>query len=148
MLRGLGQQMYNMKVNIADSIISVILIYFLLPRYAVYGYVFIIYFTEVFNFALSFYRLTRLTKIRFSVPAVIKSVLSALGSVNFTVLLLRAVGLPLTDHVLSIAVHIALTAAMYGALLIVLGCVDRRDLDTFRSAMGGKSFFSRKHVDI
>jgi stage V sporulation protein B len=147
MLRGLGEQMYNMKVNIADSIISVILIYVLLPRYAVYGYVFIIYFTEIFNFTLSIRRLSIVTKIRFSVPVILKSALSALGAMNFTVLLLRLLGLPLAPTVGSITVHIILAALFYGSLLMVLGCVERRDINAFKSMITDKSF-SRKHVDI
>ena len=42
MLRGLGQHMHSMWYNIADSVISLILVYVLLPKWAVAGYIFII----------------------------------------------------------------------------------------------------------
>jgi stage V sporulation protein B len=57
MLRGLGLQVYSMGVNIADSAVSVVLVWFLLPRYGVAGYVFVVYFSEIFNFVLSIGRL-------------------------------------------------------------------------------------------
>jgi stage V sporulation protein B len=56
-MRGLGEQVYVMGVNIADSLVSVILVWFLLPRYGVAGYLFMVAFTEVFNFAASILRL-------------------------------------------------------------------------------------------
>jgi stage V sporulation protein B len=144
MLRGLGEQMYNMRVNIADSLLTVILVYILLPKYAVYGYIIVIYFTELFNFSLSIWRLSRVTKIRFSVPTILKSAASALGAVNIAVLLLRLLGLPLSSHILSIVVHIVMAAALYGILLLVFGCVERRDIDSIKSFMRVQPFFSRK----
>ncbi|MDR1821341.1 MAG: oligosaccharide flippase family protein [Oscillospiraceae bacterium] len=53
MLRGLGLQVYAMGVNIADSVISLVLVWWLLPRFGISGYVFMIFFTEIFNFILS-----------------------------------------------------------------------------------------------
>jgi len=57
MLRGLGLQVYSMVVNITDSLLSVILVWILLPRYGVAGYIFVIFFGEILNFALSVSRL-------------------------------------------------------------------------------------------
>ncbi|MDR0904776.1 MAG: oligosaccharide flippase family protein [Oscillospiraceae bacterium] len=56
-MRGLGEQVYVMGVNIADSLVSVVLVWFLLPRYGVAGYLFMVAFTEIFNFAASILRL-------------------------------------------------------------------------------------------
>lgn len=63
MLKGLGQQMHSMVFNIMDALISVILVYTLLPRFALNGYIFVIFFTEIFNFTLSIRRLTKVTKL-------------------------------------------------------------------------------------
>ena len=56
-LRGLGEQVYAMGVNIADSLVSVILVWYLIPRHGVAGYLFMVAFTEIFNFAASLGRL-------------------------------------------------------------------------------------------
>ena len=61
-LRGLGEQVYTMGVNIADSLVSVILVWYLLPRYGVAGYLFMVAFTELFNFAASILRLWQLLR--------------------------------------------------------------------------------------
>ena len=70
MLRGLGQHMYSMYFNITDSFLCVLLVLFLLPRYAVWGYIAILYISEIFNFTLSITRLSRVTKLYFE-PRVI-----------------------------------------------------------------------------
>lgn len=57
MLKGLDQQLYSMRYNIFDSALCVGMVYFLLPRYSVKGYIFILYASEIINFYLSFNRL-------------------------------------------------------------------------------------------
>ena len=56
-LKGLGQQLWSMGINIAESALSVVLTWLLVPRFAVGGFIFVIYFNEIFNFALSFRKL-------------------------------------------------------------------------------------------
>ena len=57
MLKGLGEQLYTMKINIIDSALSVLLIWLLLPRLGINGYIVVIFITELFNTALSILRL-------------------------------------------------------------------------------------------
>lgn len=63
-LKGLGQQVYHMGINILDSLLSVILVIFLLPRMGIIGYIVTVYFTELVNSALSLARLFSVTHIR------------------------------------------------------------------------------------
>lgn len=56
-LKGLGQQMWNMGINILDALCGVILVWTLLPKGALSAYVGIIYFNECLNFVLSVLRL-------------------------------------------------------------------------------------------
>ena len=143
MLRGLGQHMYSMKYNILDSLISVALVYFLLPRYAVMGYIFMICFTEVFNFALSIRRLCKITKIEFSLSRITKSVFCAVGAVNIAVFALRITGLPLRPIGASAALHVAVSAIVYLALLSALSCIDSRDSRWLRELIGLKCKISK-----
>ncbi len=55
-LKGLGQQMWSMGINIVDSLSSLILIILFLPKYALSAYLAIIYITETLNFILSVLR--------------------------------------------------------------------------------------------
>ncbi len=56
-LKGLGQHVWSMGFNIADALLGVVLVIIVLPRYSLSGYIFIIFFEEIFNFALSTWRL-------------------------------------------------------------------------------------------
>ena len=60
-LKGLGQQVWSMGINILDALAGLMLVWLLLPRYALGAYIGIIYFTELFNFVLSLVRLRRIT---------------------------------------------------------------------------------------
>lgn len=62
-LKGLGQQMYSMGINIVDALMGVILVYFLLPKFALPAYIAIIFSSEIFNFTMSFTRLSKITGI-------------------------------------------------------------------------------------
>ena len=57
MLKGMGEHVYSMCVNIADAFISVILVAILLPKMGIYGYIVTVYFTELLNATLSITRL-------------------------------------------------------------------------------------------
>ena len=54
-----------MWVNISDSVLSVLLVWFLIPKLGISGYAIVIIVMEGYNFILSFLRLRR--KIRFSI---------------------------------------------------------------------------------
>jgi stage V sporulation protein B len=62
-LKGLGQHMWNMWVNILDALCGVVLVYTLLPAYALTAYIGIIYAGEIMNFALSVGRLARVAEV-------------------------------------------------------------------------------------
>lgn len=57
MLKGIGEQVFSMWVNICDSLLSVVLVWFLIPRMGIMGYAVVIVVMEAFNFILSFIRL-------------------------------------------------------------------------------------------
>ena len=58
-LKGLGEQVYSMWVNISDSLLSVALIYLLIPRLGITGYAVVIIVMEGYNFILSYIRLRK-----------------------------------------------------------------------------------------
>ncbi len=63
-LRGIGEQVYTMWVNIADSLLSILLVVLLLPPLGARGYTTVILLAEVFNLSLSLGRLIRTTGVR------------------------------------------------------------------------------------
>lgn len=63
-LKGLDQQVSYMRYNIIDACICVIFVYILVPIFSVKGYIFVVFLSEIINFALSFRRLTVVSEVR------------------------------------------------------------------------------------
>lgn len=117
MLKGLGEQVYSMNVNILDALLSVILVVVLLPRYGIGGYVAVLYVCEAFNAVCSIYRLLCITALDIDV---LGWVARPLGAIVGATLCMRLVGMryPAADA-LSLTLRIALTAAVYLGLLVL-----------------------------
>ena len=58
-LKGLGQQVWCMGINILDSLLGLLLVWAFLPKYALTAYISMIYITETLNFILSAQRLRK-----------------------------------------------------------------------------------------
>ena len=65
MLKGIGEHVYSMWVNISDSFLSIILVWTLIPRMGIVGYAVVIVVMEGYNFLLSVVRLH--SKIKFKI---------------------------------------------------------------------------------
>lgn len=68
MLKGIGEHVYSMWINIIDSFLSVILVWVLIPIFDISGYAMVIILMELFNFSFSYLRLRK--RIDFSFNAV------------------------------------------------------------------------------
>lgn len=66
-LKGIDEQVGVMYCNIIDLFICIILIYTLLPIYGIWGYILILYISEIFNFSISIYQLYRCTHFSFNI---------------------------------------------------------------------------------
>ncbi len=62
-LKGIGEQVFSMWINITDSLLSIFLVWLLIPRIGIMGYAVAIILMELYNFILSLLRLKR--RIRF-----------------------------------------------------------------------------------
>ncbi len=121
MLKGLGEQLYSMKINILDSVLSVILITVLLPLYGIYGYVAVIFITELFNASFSILRLMNVTKVK---APVLRWVGIPLICVVISTLLSRGIfGFYLNGKIFTL-IEIAITALLYIFLYCII--INRR----------------------
>lgn len=132
MLKGLGQQLHSMAYNIMDSLISVILVYTLLPVYAINAYMFIVYFTECFNFILSIRRISKVTTLRIKIKDILFPILSIMCSVNLSIAGLRIIGIPIEATAFSLATHIIVSIIIYCLLLGLFSCITRDDVRWFK----------------
>lgn len=87
MLKGIGEQVYSMWVNIADALLSVILVWVLIPIMGIGGYAVVIVVMEAFNFVFSVSRLYK--KIPFGINLK-RSVISPLFAALISALLSKS----------------------------------------------------------
>lgn len=84
-LKGVGEQVHSMKINIADSALSLILSVALIPRFGIKGYVGSVYVCECMNCLFSFVRLRRVTGVGIDIvrqvlPFTVAAVFSVLAT--------------------------------------------------------------------
>ena len=108
-LKGVGEQVAVMWINIADSALTVALILRLLPRFGIIGYILMIALTEIFNFACSVRRLSRATGYR---PAPLRAVLPLFFSL-FALSFARAFLVPGASSTATLLVGGIATVALY-----------------------------------
>ena len=77
MLKGIGEHVYSMWVNIADALLSVVLVWTLIPLMGIGGYAIVIIVMEAFNFVFSISRLYKKVPFRLNLK---RSVLYPLAS--------------------------------------------------------------------
>ena len=120
LLKGMGEQFYCMVVNIIDALFSVILVWFLLPRMGIVGYIITVYFTEVVNATLSITRLLLVSKVK---NHVIQWVLQPLLCIVVATTVTRYIltnQIHLVHSVGSLIMQILITVLIYLCLLIAL----------------------------
>lgn len=128
MLKGLGEQVHCMKINIADSAVSLALIPLLLPQFGLMGYIAVLYVCELLNAALSISRLLAVTglavSIRRWITKPILSVILATAAVRF---LSAHGGIPVIGAGGTASARIAAVAVLYLVLTAVTGAVGGDD---------------------
>lgn len=63
-LKGLGQMMNSMAYNISEALLGLVFVILLIPKWGLAGYIFVLFFCEVFNFCLSMNRLRKVCGVR------------------------------------------------------------------------------------
>lgn len=139
MLKGLGHQLYTMRVNIADSAVSIILILTLLPSFGIQGYIVVIFITELFNTSFSIIKLLNVTNVKTPVVKwVIKPLITVILSTLFSRILFdfniitKITGISLTGKPLAFF-EISITAVMYVILSFVIGAISKDDVKWAKS---------------
>ena len=134
MLKGMGEQLTSMRINVADALISVLLVRFLVPRWGIPGYLFAIWFSECFNTVLSITRLLTVggAKVQLCkwVWKPLLSVVAATWGAHF--LFAGSVSVPSAP---ALTLQILTAALLYLLLLLLLRGIDREDLTWFRGLL-------------
>lgn len=128
MLKGLGQQVHSMKINIVDSALSLLLVFLLLPRFGMAGYIAVLYVCELLNATLSISRLLSITGLPVSIRRFIAKPIASIILATAAVRFLAGYGIvPLIGAGESVALRIAFVAVIYAVLTVLTGAVGRDD---------------------
>ena len=127
-LKGLGHQFYCMIINIVDALLSVILVWILLPRYGIIGYIVTVYFTELINATLSITKLLCVTKVKFKIfEWVGKPIISIIASTAITRYILYKLN-SFAQNKFEITVHIIFIAVIYILLLLLTRAISAKKI--------------------
>lgn len=118
MLKGIGEQVFSMWVNITDSILSVLLVWVLIPRMGIMGYAVVIVAMEGYNFILSVLRLRKRIKFGISpVRAVLLPLVFSLLAARLSLSLFHFSGRATTPWWLFMKMLFALSAFVFFSAL-------------------------------
>ncbi len=135
-LKGMGEQVYSMNVNIADALCSVIMVWFLLPHMGLSGYVVTIYATETLNTTLSLTRMLRVSRMKVGLKAMVFGPLACIAGATCIIRLCGLfLPLPPLDTALKLALMIAFTAVIYLGLCRLLGIIGQEEWRQIRSVI-------------
>ena len=134
-LKGMGQQVYSMNVNIIDALTSVILVVILVPKFGVPGYIFTIYFTEILNTTLSLARMIAIVKPKLRVFGHVFAPILCITGATIAVHLISTT-LSLQPTAMTLVLQIALTTLLYLGLLIITRCIGTDEFEMMRAIFG------------
>lgn len=135
-LKGLGEQLYCMRVNIIDSLLSVLFAWILLPIWGLQGYIVSVYICELLNAALSIARLIKVGGVRPSFfRMLLLPLLSVFGATASVRVLFGMANIVIANAVCHLIVHAALSVVLYLLLLLATGCLNREDLRWLRGLL-------------
>ena len=147
MLKGVGEYRANMRYNIIDAATGLLLVWLLLPRYGVAGYLFSIFATELLNFALSAARLTRVTVFRLQPLCWLLTAVAAVAGFGILRLLFGGL-LSHASQPLSLALLVLLYLGCYTVSLLLCRALRREELFWLFSLLRGQKFPQTKNEEI
>ena len=128
-LKGIGEHVYSMWVNITDSLLSVALVWILIPKMGIMGYAVCIIAMEAYNFILSAVRLLKRIKFKISLTeTLLLPLVSAVVSSLFVKELFISAGKQTSPLwlVLEIVFSVCIFAGVYRILILLCDIVKHK----------------------
>ncbi len=117
MLKGLGYQVYAMKVNIIDAAISVIGVITLIPRLGILGYVILISLSELINASSSYLKLSSVLNLHLPVAEfVILPTLCSVLSCAITRVFYSKILYVTPENVMGLVLHVCSVVLLYSVM--------------------------------
>ena len=131
-LKGLGEQFASMRYNIIDALVSVILVFFLLPPFGIKGYVAVVYICEILNAVLSLRKLFSCVKIKLRFFSVIFLPVACMaGAACLTKLVNYLFSVNYDYLIITLIVGFLLLVTFYFVLLRCFCCISDEDMKWF-----------------
>lgn len=128
-LKGMGEQLFCMKVNMFDSFISVLIVFFAVPKFGIAGYVAEILFCEVMNTTMSIAKLIKKTGVRINLlkSVIFPSILAFLSvfATKFVLSLFKAGAI---ENGAVLCASMLIFGSTYFALLFIGGTITKNDV--------------------
>ena len=138
-LKGMGEQVYSMRYNIIDALVSVILVYFLLPPLGIKGYVIVVYVCELINAALSMQRLFKILTLKVNIFFdVFAPVFSIVGATSLCSILFHFMNIKFSFTVPSFICGLCISIVLYYIFLRITYCVTSEDEKWFTEIFKSK----------
>lgn len=131
MHKGLGEQLYCVRINTATNLMDVILLGLLLPRWGITGYLFTFTLTHLLNFFLSLNHLINVTGYSPSVPFVGKVLCTTVGATCIATIWIRLLPSTATALVCGSMIYVA----AFSLLLSVTASLTPEDCQWLRSVL-------------
>lgn len=139
-LKGLGQQLYSMVVNIVDSSLSVILVIFLIPKFGIWGFIMTVFFTEIINATFSIIRLLNFLSIKPNIINwIVKPLASIVGATYIIKFLFEKFPIRYLSDIPEIVICILLSILIYIIFLILTGSTNKKEIEYFISKIRYKN---------
>ncbi len=138
LLKGLGEQLSSMKINILDALISLSTVFLLVSKIGIWGYIIAIYISEIFNTCASLHRVNKI--IGYRLPAlrfVLLPLLCAVLASRMTSLLYSA--LPYFSSGITASAGAFVFILLYVLILKASRTVSAEESAWIRSVLLGKS---------
>ncbi len=134
MLKGLDKQVNSMFYNIFDSTFSIILVFFMLPKFGLNGLLLVMFASKLLNTFLSINKIAKCTNFKINyVDWLLKPLLLIFISVTFGKILINIFVVRYTYTALMLTLYIAISIVIYFVLVLLFGCISKRDIATFKS---------------
>lgn len=127
-LKGLDKQLSVVGFNVIDSVLSVVLVWLLVPAWGISGYVFVVWFGEVVNCIMSTVSLVKTTgvRIRFFNWLIFPSI-AVSASLVITRGVLSALHGQVGETGPTLALAIIICSLLYSLIMRLLGCITLHD---------------------
>ena len=123
-LNALDYQMSTLKFNLIDMAVRIFLILYLIPKKGIEGFIIVLFAGTLLNASLSIHKLLKATNIHFRLFDWIIKPAFCITLASYCI----KYSLPYINFNLHISIQIILTMALYLILLIISGCITKKDI--------------------